>query len=72
MDTINGCDEGLFVKFDFDKDFPASPDGTVASKDFFTSMHSKCDVGNILYSWTYAYNDDKIGSKKTKKYKRFF
>ena len=23
MDTINGCDEGLFVEFDFDKDFPA-------------------------------------------------
>ncbi|MDC3162922.1 hypothetical protein OA531_01185 [Candidatus Pelagibacter sp.] len=28
FDTINGCDEGLFVKFDFDKDFPAAPDGT--------------------------------------------
>ena len=26
MDTINGCDEGLFVEFDFDKDFPAAPD----------------------------------------------
>jgi putative spermidine/putrescine transport system substrate-binding protein len=23
MDTINGCDEGLFVEFDFDKDFPS-------------------------------------------------
>ena len=22
FDTINGCDEGLFVEFDFDKDFP--------------------------------------------------
>ena len=31
MDTINGCDEGLFVEFDFDKDFPAAPDGTPAS-----------------------------------------
>ena len=72
MDTINGCDEGLFVKFDFDKDFPPAPDGTVASKDFFTSMPSKCAVGNILYSWTYAYNDDKIGSKKPKNVKDFF
>ena len=25
MDTINGCDEGLFVEFDFDKDFPPAP-----------------------------------------------
>ena len=38
MDTITGCDEGLFVEFDFDKDFPAAPDGTKASEDFFTSM----------------------------------
>ena len=72
MDTINGCDEGLFVKFNFDKDFPAAPDGTKASKDFFTSMPSDCAVGNILYSWTYAYHDAKIGSKKPKTIKDFF
>jgi putative spermidine/putrescine transport system substrate-binding protein len=34
-DTIIGCDEGLLVEFDFDKDFPAAPDGTPASEDFF-------------------------------------
>jgi len=67
MDTIIGCDEGIFVEFDFDKDFPPAPDGTPASEDFFTTMPSKCAVGNILYSWTYAYHDEKIGSKKPKK-----
>ena len=72
MDTINGCDEGLFVEFDFDKDFPPAPDGTPASKDFFTAMPSKCAVGNILYSWNYAYNNDTIGSKKPKTIKDFF
>ena len=72
MDTIIGCDEGLFVEFDFDKDFPPAPDGTPASQDFFTEMPSKCAVGNILYSWTYAYHDEKIGSKKPKKIKDFF
>ena len=41
FDTINGCDEGLFVEFDFDKDFPAAPDGTPASEDFFTPMPSE-------------------------------
>ena len=56
FDTINGCDEGLFVKFDFDKDFPAAPDGTPASEDFFTEMPSECAVGNILYSWNYAFD----------------
>ena len=44
MDTITGCDEGIFVEFDFDKDFPPAPDGTPASKDFFTGMPSKCAV----------------------------
>ena len=39
-DTIIGCDEGLFVEFDFDKDFAPAPDGTPASEDFFTSMPS--------------------------------
>ena len=37
-DTIIGCDEGIFVEFDFDKDFQPAPDGTPASQDFFTSM----------------------------------
>ncbi len=59
-DTIVGCDEGIFVEFDFDKDFPAAPDGTPASEDFFTSMPSKCAVGNILYSWNYAYNSENV------------
>ena len=72
MDTINGCDEGLFVEFDFDKDFPPAPDGTPASEDFFTSMPSKCAVGNILYSWTYAYNDSTIGDTKPTTIKDFF
>ena len=66
MDTITGCDEGIFVEFDFDKDFPAAPDGTPASEDFFTAMPSKCAVGNILYSWNYAYNSDNVkGTPKT-------
>ena len=71
-DTIIGCDEGIFHEFDFDKDFSAAPDGTPASQDFFTGMPSKCAVGNILYSWNFAYNDDKIGSKKPTTIKDFF
>ena len=72
MDTINGCDEGLFVKFDFDKDFGPGSDGVKASDDFFAPMPSACAVGNILYSWVYAYNHDTIGSKKPKTVKDFF
>ena len=57
-DTIIGCDEGLFVEFDFDNDFPAGVNGMPASEDFFAPMPSKCAVGNILYSWNFAYNTD--------------
>jgi len=71
-DTIIGCDEGIFVEFDFDKDFAPAPDGTPASEDFFTGMPSKCAVGNILYSWNYAYNDATIGDKKPTTLKDFF
>ena len=66
MDTIIGCDEGLFHKFDFDKDFAPAPDGTPASEDFLTLMPNKCAVGNILYSWTWAYNTNNVkGTPKT-------
>jgi putative spermidine/putrescine transport system substrate-binding protein len=72
FDTINGCDEGLFVKFDFDKDFPPAPDGTPASEDFFTGMPSECAVGNILYSWNYAFDTRAFGGKEPKTIKDFF
>ena len=72
MDTINGCDEGLFVEFDFDKDFGPGSDGVKATDDFFAPMPSKWAVGNILYTWNYAYNHDTIGSKKPKTIKDFF
>ena len=48
MDTINGCDESLFVKFNFDNEFPADPDGKKASKELCTSMPRDWDVGKIL------------------------
>ena len=72
FESIQGCDEGLFVEFDFDNDFPAGVDGSKASDDFFTGganpltdnpggMPSKCAVGNILYSWNYGYNTEIFG-----------
>ena len=35
-------------------------------------MPSKCAVGNILYSWNFAYNDATIGDKKPTTLKDFF
>ena len=66
MDTEMGCKDGIFQKFDFDKDFLPAVDGTPASEDFFTSMPSKCAVGNILYSWNIGFNYKNLkGTPKT-------
>ena len=49
--TIDGnveeAPQFLCPEFDFDNDFPAAPDGTKASEDFFAPMPSKCAVGNL-------------------------
>ena len=52
MDTINGCDEGLFVEFDFDKDFPPAPVITTARIDgsSFTeakTLHSSTRIAEV-------------------------
>ena len=41
-------------------------------KTSLLGMPSKCAVGNILYSWNYAYNDATIGDKKPTTLKDFF
>ena len=43
MDTITGCDEGLFVEFDFDKDFPPAG-GKSLSKSNSTNKPSSHPV----------------------------
>ena len=63
MDAVVGCDEGIFQEFNFDRDFLPAPDGTPASEDFFTSMPSKCAVGNIFYSWNIGYNYNNLNYK---------
>ena len=71
-DTIIGCDEGLFVEFDFDNDFPAGVNGMPASEDFFAPMPSECAVGNILYSWNYAFDTRAFSGKEPTTIKDFF
>jgi putative spermidine/putrescine transport system substrate-binding protein len=70
-DTIIGCDEGIFHEFDFDKDFLPAPDGTPASQDFFTSMPSKCAVGNICTLGTLHTTMQKLEIKNQKQLKTF-
>lgn len=59
-DTAIGlCDEGLLVKFDYDRDFAPAPDGTSAKDDFGkASKVSPCFVPQIVFSTTFGYRTD--------------
>lgn len=61
-DAIRLCDEGLAMEIDADKDLAPAPDGTPASKDFGDLLVSGCFIPQIVYSTTFGYRTDKVGS----------
>ena len=61
-DAILACDEGLVEEINHDKDLAAAPDGTPASKDFGDMIVSPCFIPQIVYSTTFGYRTDKVGS----------
>jgi putative spermidine/putrescine transport system substrate-binding protein len=61
-DAIRLCDEGLAMEIDHDSMLAAAPDGTPASKDFGDLVVSECFIPQIVYSTTFGYRTDKVGS----------
>ena len=61
-DAIRLCDEGLAMEIDHDSMLAAAPDGTPASKDFGELIVSECFIPQIVYSTTFGYRTDKVGS----------
>jgi putative spermidine/putrescine transport system substrate-binding protein len=65
-DSITACDEGLIMEIDPDTWLAAAPDGTPASKDFFEGTldvgDTNCFIPLIVYSTTFGYRTDKVGS----------
>ncbi len=65
-DAITACDEGLAMEIDPDKVLAPAPDGTPASQDFFdgtlTVGGTNCFIPQIVYSTTFGYRTDKVGS----------
>jgi len=61
-DAIALCDEGLIEEINFDRDLAPAPDGTPASKDFGDLIVSPCFIPQIVYSTTFGYRTDKVGS----------
>lgn len=61
-DGILLCDEGLLEEVDHDKILAKAPDGTSASIDFGDLIVSPCFIPQIVYSTTFGYRSDKVGS----------
>ncbi|MEM8979797.1 MAG: extracellular solute-binding protein [Pseudomonadota bacterium] len=61
-DAIRLCDEGLALEIDADSQLAAAPDGTPASEDFGDLIVSDCFIPQIVYSTTFGYRTDLVGS----------
>ena len=61
-DAIRLCDEGLAMEIDPDTQLAPAPDGTPASEDFGDMMVSDCFIPQIVYSTTFGYRTDLVGS----------
>lgn len=61
-DAMLSCDEGLVEEINHDKDLAPAPDGTSASKDFGDLIVSPCFIPQIVYSTTFGYRTDLVGS----------
>jgi putative spermidine/putrescine transport system substrate-binding protein len=56
------CDEGLAMVIDPDTMLAPAPDGTSAADDFGDMLVSECFIPQIVYSTTFGYRTDLVGS----------
>lgn len=61
-DAMRLCDEGLAMEIDHDNQLAPAPDGTSASADFGNLIVSECFIPQIVYSTTFGYRTDMVGS----------
>ena len=61
-DAIRLCDEGLAMSIDPDEVLAPAPDGTPASRDFGDLLVADCFIPQIVYSTTFGYRTDLVGS----------
>mgnify|MGYP001231461057 CR=1 FL=1 len=60
-DSMRLCDEGLAMEVDMST-FPSAPDGTSAKDDFGDFLVDDCFIPQIVYSTTFGYRTDMVGS----------
>lgn len=56
------CDEGLAIEIDPEKDLARGANGVSATEDFGAALISPCFIPEIVYSTTFGYRTDKVGS----------
>ena len=61
-DALRLCDEGLAMEIDADTQLADAPDGTKAKDDFGDLMVNECFIPQIVYSTTFGYRKDLVGS----------
>ena len=61
-DAIRLCDEGLALEIDADTMLADGDDGSKASADFGDLLVSDCFIPQIVYSTTFGFRNDMVGS----------
>ena len=61
-DALRLCDEGLALEIDADTQLADATDGTKAKDDFGDLMVNECFIPQIVYSTTFGYRKDLVGS----------
>jgi putative spermidine/putrescine transport system substrate-binding protein len=62
-DALLLCDEGLAMKIDADTQLADAPDGTKAKDDFSNLLINDCFIPQMVYSTTFGFRKDLVGSK---------
>ncbi|MDB9991433.1 extracellular solute-binding protein [Amylibacter sp.] len=61
-DALLLCDEGLAMEIDADTQLADAPDGTKAKDDFGDLLINDCFIPQMVYSTTFGYRKDLVGS----------
>ena len=66
------CENGALYKFDLKKDLKSKSNSVPLNKDYLTPILSDCLVGNILFSWNFAFNSPSFINSKPSSAEDFF
>ena len=66
------CENGDLYKFDLNKDLKLKSNSVPLNKDYLAPVLNDCLVGNILFSWNFAFNSPSFINSKPSSAEDFF